>query len=72
MNSIKEALQNEINSLSFASSPSEIRRVAQKVEKAYDETHTICGVDFDEFMSQLYDCNEDIIRSMGYDWYGQE
>lgn len=72
MSSKKETLQNEINGLSFSSTPSEIKQVAEKVERAYSETHTICGIDFDELMSQLYDCNEDVIRSMGYDWYGQE
>ena len=67
----KVFLQNKIDKLSFASSPAEIRQVAEEVESAYEE-RTICGVDFDELMSQLYDCNEDAIRSMGYDWYCQE
>lgn len=68
----KEFLQNKIDKLSFASSPAEIRQVAEEVESAYGEEHSICGVEFDELMSQLYDCNEDVIRSMGYDWYGQD
>ena len=68
----KEILQDKVNQLSFASSPAEIKQVAEAIENAYSTTHAICGVDFDELMSQLYDCNEEVIRSMGYDWYGQE
>lgn len=69
-NQRKQELRDLVERLNFASPPSEVKAAAEAVEDAYG--NFICGVEFDELMSHLYDCNEDVVRAMGYDWYGDQ
>lgn len=67
-NRVMFRFQEEIDRLTCPADPKDVRQLAQRVEAAYSSERTLCGMEFDELMSQLFERSEEEILRMGYDY----